>query len=374
VNCAFGNGELSFKICIFGKGNKDFKFAVFGDVNVSFERAEMGEGVVDFGKTEFGNSKLNFNKSRWVNAELIFNESQMSEGKMLLKQLYLDNSSIHVDEAVFPKTNISFSRSIFNQTSVSFFKTELNELSFETCQLNNYCDFRLKHCEVLDLSNAFVRDIVDLSYEENPTATKQLNLFGTRLLGRFFISWKANDVFNMILKNNASHYQKAWQYNLLKQNFNTIGQYDDEDYAYVAFKREEMALEYEKTMTFGFIKKMLHRFLYYAKKLIFDKMGLYATSPVRVFYSVVTVWFSFGLIYALFHFMGWGKTWSAVGNPDNISIVSQSFYHSAITFFTIGYGDVFPEGLSRVVSAIEGFTGVFMMSYFTVAFVRKVLR
>jgi hypothetical protein len=52
----------------------------------------------------------------------------------------------------------------------------------------------------------------------------------------------------------------------------------------------------------------------------------------------------------------------------------QSFYHSAITFFTIGYGDVYPMGLSRIISGLEGFMGVFMMSYFTVAFVRKVLR
>ncbi|MBK7710318.1 MAG: hypothetical protein IPJ37_04745 [Bacteroidales bacterium] len=42
--------------------------------------------------------------------------------------------------------------------------------------------------------------------------------------------------------------------------------------------------------------------------------------------------------------------------------------------FTIGYGDVYPVGLSRLVSGLEGFMGVFMMSYFTVAFVRKVLR
>jgi hypothetical protein len=54
--------------------------------------------------------------------------------------------------------------------------------------------------------------------------------------------------------------------------------------------------------------------------------------------------------------------------------LALSLYHSAVTFFTIGYGDVFPMRLSRVFSAFEGFMGVFMMSYFTVAFVRKILR
>jgi len=161
---------------------------------------------------------------------------------------------------------------------------------------------------------------------------------------------------------------------LLKQNFNTIGQYDDEDKAYVAFKREEMEMQYQTAKDFGFVKKYSNHFIYYFQKLVFDKMGLFATSPVRVLCSVVTIWFIFGLIYVFLQFMGWGATYSSVGNPDHISMIAQSFYHSAITFFTIGYGDVFPQKVSRIFSSIEGFLGVFSMSYFTVAFVRKVLR
>jgi hypothetical protein len=88
----------------------------------------------------------------------------------------------------------------------------------------------------------------------------------------------------------------------------------------------------------------------------------------------VVFWFFFGLVYFFTDLLGLGKTISAVGNPDHLSKFLQSFYHSAITFFTIGYGDVYPLGFSRVVSGLEGFMGVFMMSYFTVAFVRKVLR
>jgi hypothetical protein len=79
-------------------------------------------------------------------------------------------------------------------------------------------------------------------------------------------------------------------------------------------------------------------------------------------------------MYFLINLSGLGATVSAVGNPDKLSILLQSYYHSGITFFTIGYGDVYPTGLSRVFSGLEGFVGVFMMSYFTVAFVRKVLR
>jgi hypothetical protein len=65
---------------------------------------------------------------------------------------------------------------------------------------------------------------------------------------------------------------------------------------------------------------------------------------------------------------------SSVGDPDHLPLITKSIYHSAITFLTIGYGDYYPSGYIRWLSGIEGFVGLFLMSYFTVAFVRKVLR
>jgi len=374
VNCSFGNGEVSFKICKFGNGNKDFRFAIFGDVSLNFERTELNDGLIDFSKTEFGKAKINFNKAILGKAELNFDELQMLGGKWLFKQIYMEEGSLHFDQAELKNTNLYFNRSVFKQVNISFYKSSVYELSFEACQLNSYCDLRLMKCEELNLSGAFIRDIIDISLEENPVAISTLNIFGTRLLGRMFLSWKANNVHQMIQNNPIGHYEKSWQYNLLKQNFNTIGQYDDEDYAYVSFKREELKLKKQQLKDKHWLQKAVQNFLLGFQKLVFDKMGLYATSPIRVFYSIIVLWFIFGLLFSLLHYVGIGKTWSSVGNPDHISILAQSFYHSAITFFTIGYGDVFPQGLSRILSSVEGFVGVFMMSYFTVAFVRKVLR
>lgn len=374
VNCTFGDGELTFKICEFGNGNLDFRFAVFGNSHLCFERANFKDGLIDFSKTDFGSAKINFNKALFGKAELNFDETELNNGKLLFKQLYFEEGSLHFDEAHLANSSVNFARSIFKQVNISFYKTNLQELSFEACQLNNYCDLRLSQCKLLNLSGAFIRDIVDISLEENPLAITALNIFGTRLMGRMFLSWDSNQVYQMIQNNDGGHYEKSWQYNLLKQNFNTIGHYDDEDDAYVAFKRQEHLLKKAQIKDKHWIQKALHLFLLGFQKLVFDKMGLYATSPIRVFYSIIVSWFVFGVLYSLFHFLGIGKTWSSVGNPDQISIIAQSFYHSAITFFTIGYGDVFPQGLSRILSSVEGFVGVFMMSYFTVAFVRKVLR
>ena len=49
-------------------------------------------------------------------------------------------------------------------------------------------------------------------------------------------------------------------------------------------------------------------------------------------------------------------------------------YFSVITFTTIGYGDYAPRGWLRVVAAVEGFLGLFLMAVFTVSFARKFLR
>jgi len=198
---------------------------------------------------------------------------------------------------------------------------------------------------------------------------------GMRLLGKLYIDWKHNKCKAAIIGQEGSTLrQKADQFRILKENFRNTGKYEDEDEAYIMFKRFEANSILTEQKEKGGIKKVTSYVPYGFQWLVFDKIGLYATSPGRVLLSVVLFWVFFGTLYFTVDISGLGKTVSSVGNPDNLSVLLQSFYHSAVTFFTIGYGDVYPMGLSRVLSGIEGFMGVFMMSYFTVAFVRKVLR
>jgi hypothetical protein len=198
---------------------------------------------------------------------------------------------------------------------------------------------------------------------------------GMRLLGKMYIDWRHNKCEQVITSQEGTTlHQKAEQFRILKENFSSTGKYDDEDKAYVMFKRYEARSWITEQEERGGIWRRLSYIPHAFQWLVFDKIGLYATSPGRVLLSVIVFWFIFGSLYYLIDFTGLGHTVSAVGNPDHMSLLVQSFYHSAITFFTIGYGDVYPVGLSRILSGFEGFTGVFMMSYFTVAFVRKVLR
>ena len=48
---------------------------------------------------------------------------------------------------------------------------------------------------------------------------------------------------------------------------------------------------------------------------------------------------------------------STLANPADPAISDDYFYFSAITFFTVGYGDICPVGLSKGISIIAAFAG-----------------
>ncbi|HEY9123310.1 MAG TPA: potassium channel family protein, partial [Bacteroidales bacterium] len=375
INAQFGTGDVSFKVATFGDGAKDFHYARFFGSDVSFERCRFGNGLIDFSKVEFGSQKVSFNRAEMGKVNLNFEGCEQKTGRFNFKKVLIQGGSSNFSLVEMPDTEAVFSSSDIGMCTTSFHNSAFKSLFLQSCHFDCYIDLRVKKADFLDLSDSIVRDIVDLMPYDWTVDIKSVNFEGMRLVGRMYLSWDKNRVKSMINNQpNLSNRSKCEQFRVLKQNFNVTGQYTDEDKAYVEFRRHEMAALLDEMQQKSTLKSFFYYPVYWFKKIVFDYMGLYATSPSRVLISVVVCWFLFGFGYFFIELLGVGKTMSGVGNPDNISVFAQSFYHSAITFFTIGYGDVFPMGVSRLFSALEGFLGVFMMSYFTVAFVRKILR
>jgi hypothetical protein len=92
--------------------------------------------------------------------------------------------------------------------------------------------------------------------------------------------------------------------------------------------------------------------------------------PIRIFVVLLCALFIFGFIYQLPCLV-----FNAPG-VENASVVrnlsfSEAFYYSGITFTTVGYGDISPVGIARVVAIIEGLIGILLSSAFLASLIRK---
>nr|WP_251555345.1 ion channel [Neobacillus muris] len=81
----------------------------------------------------------------------------------------------------------------------------------------------------------------------------------------------------------------------------------------------------------------------------------------------LTVIIGFGLIYLLFELMGMAVLKEISGGNNNI--FETSFYFSAMMLFSVGNGEVIPQGIGRMVAVTEALIGYTLPA----AFVAKVM-
>ena len=380
VNCVFGNGNTNFKKVTFNDGKVDFHFSQFGEGTKVFDQSVFGGGEVDFKRCDFGAGKTDFRRVKFGDGDVTFEESIFTSGKVSFKSSDFGHGEVNFHMVNFGKDSAIFDNAKFGTGNVSFYNSISSQLSFIECELETFVDLRVDKCGYLDLTDCINRDIIELQDAKGRAKVSVLNFAGMRNLGQLYLDWNESNIFDLIVNQNkkTTNRQKSEQFRILKENFHNLGQYDDEDYAYVEFKRHELRAKTEEAIE----DNSANKFWAYPRTafeyFVFDKIGLYATNPVRVLLSSILIYIAFSLTYfVLPHFEKGSEIVQSVNHPGGDGELSQlesAFYHSAVTFLTIGYGDYFPTGFFRMLSAIEGWVGVFLMSYFTVAFVRKILR
>ena len=375
VNTNFGEGNVTFRQSDFKHSNCNFQYSRFDQGDVSFDKSKFQGQTLDFRKIEFGGGKADFRRVDFGNGNLNFSESEFKEGKISFRSSIFGNGEKKFENVNFGNNDVSFDGVNFEEGLLSFKGSNFKTLSVLDSTLGGHCDFRINQGELIDLSYCIVKDIVDFQAGETPVFLKTLKIEGLKNMGKIFIGWYENNTFDLIASQPKSSFKsKASQFNLLKESFHQNGKYISEDKSYIAFKRFQMKATLEQERKKGGLHRLKANAFYGFQWLVFDKAGLFATEPLRVFTSMIVVLSFFALLYAFLPFISDAEIISSVGDPDHLSLIAKSFYHSAITFFTIGYGDFYPSGHIRWLSAVEGWAGVFLMSYFTVAFVRKILR
>tara|TARA_B100000809_G_scaffold121910_1_gene120036 strand:- start:4845 stop:6512 length:1668 start_codon:yes stop_codon:yes gene_type:complete len=374
VNANFKNGDVLFNNVDFYNSRVKFHFAKFGNGAVNFNKARFGDKLVDFRKVEFGAGRVDFRRAAFGNCYVNFDESEIIKGKFNFRSARFGNNDITFKLVNFGEADVLFENVNFGTGQLSFSESTSKYISFKGSRLDVFLDLCVKKAEIIDLSQTVLRDIIDVKPINHQVNIQKLYLNEMRNLGRIIIDWKDNNVLELISnQKKTSLRQKSEQFNILKENFELSGQYNDEDKSYIQFKRFELKADYREAIKSGGTKLFnLPNFAF--RWLIFDKMGLFATNPLRVLFSMLVIYVLFSLVYLSLTLFGIGGIVNSVGAVDGLSNIQTCFYHSAITFLTIGYGDYYPTGISRGISILEGWSGLFLMSYFTVAFVRKILR
>jgi len=167
---------------------------------------------------------------------------------------------------------------------------------------------------------------------------------------------RKKQIENHILQDKEKEYSKANEiYLLLKNNFHSIGSYEDESWAYKKEKDMERKNHYHL--------KSSHKWLW---SCFLNGIFGYGEQPGKVIVSAILVILLFASLFMIFGISNVGIEFNTSNN------FLDCVYFSTITFTTLGYGDFRPlEGWGRILAGSEAFIGAFMMALFVYTFARR---
>ncbi len=377
---SFGNGATTFAGADFaGVEEIDFKYAQFGNGYKNFNQITFKSGKVEFSLARFGTGGISFIKTTFGNCSVSFEGTRFKEGDITFRGSSVGFWGITFEGSTFGESNLLFSPATIGRHGLNLKDTRGSGIWY----------LGLKS-HLIDLSSANIKGSIDfypylapfeipgltgilIGLPEEKVNIEELRVINTKCTGKIYLDYDEFGLENSIKKQNTTHKEKAEQFRLFKENLRSLGQYDDEDKAYYWFKYYQIRAEKAFRKGDSLCNKIKKSLIYGFKWSFFEKMGKYGTSPRNVGVSMITVWLIWTLIY-LWKFYLIGMKRHNLGSLNLINKLGLSMYHSAITFLTIGYGDIYPMGSLRLWSSIEGFLGLFLMAYFTISFARKVLR
>ena len=120
------------------------------------------------------------------------------------------------------------------------------------------------------------------------------------------------------------------------------------------------------------IRSVLH-FITYREVRSHNKTAQSASISLEVFYTLIiiylTVTIGFGMIYFLLSFYDVTLVESGNNEQTIIELIFRSFYFSDVTLLTIGYGDITPVGIGRIVAIVQALIGYILPTAFVLKLV-----
>jgi|GEM_PF-2480847 len=373
---AFFDGDTVLHGVEFDSKDVFFDGSVFG-----YDKYSQNPKIVLFEHVVFYNGNVSFNGVHFLNKK-DFTDVEIRNGNILFGCSLYNNCSAYFNKTSCPKGYFSFIGTIANQiTVINYSHHSQTQFQFMSAQIN-----KLVFDNIVIEGKLNLGSIINLSYIEFKNCINQ---------GNIVVDWKKNRLapaIEAILDDEKGtladlHRRAAETALLLKENFRKMGRYEDEDCAYVCYKKHDLREQYYshvpekwyRSARFWLLSPwfLLRRLIPHLFKLVvFEWVGGYGTRPRNILVSIVAVIMLFAGLYHTSISLGRGtiKGITSAGIMD-LKALAYSAYFSAVTFLTVGYGDHAPTSwLIRFLASAEGLIGLILISYFTIAFSRKVLR
>lgn len=249
-------------------------------------------------------------------------------------------------------------------------ESDIEMLILKGCTFSSSLHLYTTDFKSIDISDAYIDGKLHL--ENLDLGLDSLNFSNVSTSGEINLDWLC---FSQKCGLEKQEYKNAINMiALLSKDYSDTGQYEYQDLAYLKLRRLKNKKEWKDVGGRNIILRPFNYLYYILRYILYDAVGRYGTSYNSVFITMFITIFGFA---GLYRFVGLDIT-----KLDFISVNSGEvdkyfgcFYYSAITFFTVGYGEITPNSnIVAILAILESFLGVFLMAYFVVAFARKLVR
>lgn len=352
-------------------GYVDFSYSGFYDINLNLSNLKIESGNLRFDYARFYHSYISLaliecNGDQFFHPEISFSEI-IAEDSNINTRLMAQLLTINFYGAKTRNTTIRLQvLPVEALRELILINATINKVSvlnakIETLRAWDATISSLEFIRCTFLGSSKISGNINLLYFDNCINSNvfeilspllvELSFFHTINNGRFFFPYIKLNMPAILKALQCEQFDDIQQLLMLKENFRQNGEYEKEDVCHLYYQR--LKTKREKNL----FKKMGGIFL--------DIISGYGTKPSRTAFLILFTIFFFGSIYYFVPFFCYSgaSTWL------------EHFYVSGITFFAVGYGDIFPlNNITKIVSLLEAFFGVTITSYFLVLLSRKIIR
>lgn len=348
------------------KGDIDFSYSGFFNLNLDFYNLTIEQGNLIFSYARFYYSNISFGtivcggnplfspeiSFRYITADTVKIDTMLMSQKLSLDFLCAktNNTTISLDPLPTAFKEIGFVKAKIDKVIIT--NAEIDSVDIREAHID-FLEF--KRCKFLepveihgDIQKLHINDCLNSTvFKLSVSKIRKITFSGTINNGKLCFADFASVMQNLITES----YGDAEQLLMLKENFRQTGEYENEDMWHLYFQR--LKTKRERNV----LKKLGRNTL--------DVISGYGTKPFRMLLVILATIVLFGTLYYFIPFLTY----------QGVTTWLEHIYASGITFFAVGYGDLFPQNIiTKMLSLVEALLGVTATSYFLVLLSRKVIR